>query len=171
MNLEQAKRHFVETWGRLGAEWGINRTMAQVHALLLTSAQPLSTDQIMAELTISRGNANMNLRALVDWGLITRESRPGERKEYFRAEKNAWEMARIIATQRRKRELDPLIRSLEALLDVEDNKKSEKQEVAAFAQLVEGIVRVGRQGMAALDLVLKIDQTSFFKPLLRLVKR
>lgn len=171
MNLTQAKRDFIDTWGRLGAEWGINRTMAQVHALLLVSAEPLCTDRIMDDLTISRGNANMNLRALVDWGLVRSESRPGERKEYFRAEKDAWEMARIIATERRKRELDPLIRALEGLLDVEDNKKTDKQEIAAFKQLVEGLVQVGRKGMATLDLVLKIDQSSFFKPLLRLVKR
>ncbi|MBI3839247.1 MAG: transcriptional regulator [Planctomycetia bacterium] len=171
MNLEQAKRAFIDTWGRLGAEWGINRTMAQVHALLLASREPLSTDQIMAELTISRGNANMNLRALLDWGLIAKELRPGERKEFFRAEKDAWEMARIIATERRKRELDPLIRSLEGLLDLDENKKADKQEAAAFKQLLGDIIQVGRKGMATLDLVLKIDQSSFFKPLLRLVKR
>jgi DNA-binding transcriptional regulator GbsR (MarR family) len=171
MNLEQAKRQFIETWGRLGVEWGINRTMAQVHALLLVSSEPLCTDEVMRQLTISRGNANMNLRALIDWGLVTREQRAGERKEYFTAEKDAWEMARIIATQRRKRELDPLIRSLTALLEVDDDKKADKQEAAEFHELVEGIVQVGRKGMSALDLVLKIDQSSFFQPLLKLVKR
>ena len=69
MKLNEAKKQFLESWGLLGSQWGINRTMAQIHALLLVSDKPLTTDEIMAELNISRGNANMNLRDLVEWEL------------------------------------------------------------------------------------------------------
>ena len=85
MKLKKAKKQFIQTWARLGAEWGINRTMAQVHALLLATEKSLTTDNVMEELKISRGNANTNLRELMNWNLIYRETVPGERKEYFRA--------------------------------------------------------------------------------------
>ena len=74
MNLEEAKNKFIQSWGTLGSQWGINRTMSQIHALLLVSAEPLSAEDVMEQLNISRGNANMNLRALMDWGLVTKES-------------------------------------------------------------------------------------------------
>ena len=70
MQLQEAKEKFVQAWGAFGTNWGINRTMAQVHALLLVSQQALSADDIMESLNISRGNANMNVRALIDWGLV-----------------------------------------------------------------------------------------------------
>lgn len=70
MNYKEAKTQFIETWGVLGSQWGINKTMAQIQALLLIAPNPLSTDTIMEELTISRGNANMSLRQLLDWGII-----------------------------------------------------------------------------------------------------
>ena len=86
--LIQSRDEFVTRWGTIGTAWGINRTMAQVHALLITSAHLLSTDEIMADLKISRGNAHKNLRDLVSWGLIRSVVRKGERKEYFEAEKD-----------------------------------------------------------------------------------
>jgi hypothetical protein len=100
MQYEEGKRQFIQTWGKLGGEWGINRTMAQVHALLLISPRPLSTEQVMEELSISRGNANMNLRDLLDWNLVHKELVPGDRKEYFVAEKDIWEVAKRIARER-----------------------------------------------------------------------
>ena len=70
MTLTEGKDKFIQSWGTLGTNWGINRTMAQIHALLLVSPESLSAEGIMKELQISRGNANMNLRALIDWGLV-----------------------------------------------------------------------------------------------------
>jgi DNA-binding transcriptional regulator GbsR (MarR family) len=84
MELAEAKERFVQTWGTLGSNWGINRTMAQVHALLLVSATALSTEEVMEQLQISRGNANMNLRTLIDWGLVRREGKTGERRSTLR---------------------------------------------------------------------------------------
>jgi len=111
--LAQARDEFVSQWGAIGSAWGINRTMAQIHALLITSPQALSTDEIMEELHISRGNANTNLRDLVGWGLIRSVVRKGERKEYFEAEKDVWKMFCIIARERKRREVSPAIEVLD----------------------------------------------------------
>ncbi|MCB0624548.1 MAG: transcriptional regulator, partial [Saprospiraceae bacterium] len=81
MDLREGKEKFIQSWGALGSSWGVNRTMAQIHALLLISPEALSADEIMEDLMVSRGNANMNLRALIDWGLVYKELKPGERKE------------------------------------------------------------------------------------------
>ena len=105
--LEASRESFVSQWGTIGNAWGINRTMAQIHALLMTAPQPLSTDEIMEDLKISRGNANTNLRDLVGWGLIRPVLRKGERREYFEAEKDVWKMFCIIARERKRREIDP----------------------------------------------------------------
>ena len=90
MKLEEAKEKYIQTWGTFATNWGINRTMAQVHALLLASGKALSTDEVMEELQISRGNANTNLRALMDWGIVKKELVKGDRKEYFLADKDVW---------------------------------------------------------------------------------
>src|SRR3954471_12525137 len=105
--LREARDEFVSQWGVIGNAWGINRTMAQIHALLITAPAALSTDEIMEELKVSRGNAHKNLRDLVSWGLIRSVVRKGERKEYFEAEKNVWKMFCIILRERRRRELRP----------------------------------------------------------------
>jgi len=105
--LREAQDEFVTQWGTIGTAWGINRTMAQIHALLITAPSALSTDEIMDELKISRGNAHSNLRDLASWGLIRSVVRKGERKEFFEAEKNVWKMFCIIIRERRRRELRP----------------------------------------------------------------
>ena len=110
--LEEARDAFVAHWGAIGGAWGINRTMAQIHALLLASRMPLSTDEVMADLRISRGNANTNLRDLVGWGLVRSVIRKGERKEYFEAEKDIWKMFGIIARERKRREIAPAVEAL-----------------------------------------------------------
>src|SRR2546430_14003954 len=103
--LREARDEFVSQWGVIGSAWGVNRTMAQIHALLITAPSALSTDEVMAELKISRGNAHRNLRDLVSWGLVRSVVRKGERKEFFEAEKNVWKMFCIIIRERRRREL------------------------------------------------------------------
>ena len=113
MKVHAAQAKFIRTWGEMASCWGINKTMARVHALLIASDAALSTDEIMEELAISRGNANMNLRALVDWGLVKRVSVGSERKEYFGAEKDAWNMCCRIARERKKREVEPVIGALQ----------------------------------------------------------
>jgi len=115
VKFEEAKALFIESWGQLGSYWGINRTMAQIQALLLMSDEPLCTDDVMAALNISRGNANMNIRELIAWGIVYKTFVPGDRKEYFKSEKEPWEIAKRVARERKKRELEPLLHSLQGL--------------------------------------------------------
>src|SRR6201996_2834208 len=115
MQLAEAKARFIADWGRFGTNWGINRTMAQIHALLLVSPDALSAEEVMEELNISRGNANMNLRELMDWDLVQKVIVPGERKEFFTAEKDIWKGARQMIKERKKRELDLMIPVLKEL--------------------------------------------------------
>ena len=107
--LNQSRDEFVAQWGALGTQWGINRTMAQIHALLMTAPQPLSTDEVMAELTVSRGNAHTNLKELVAWGLVRIVVKKGDRREYFEAEKDVWKIFTIVARERKRREIDPAL--------------------------------------------------------------
>src|SRR6059036_2312710 len=107
--LGDARDQFVSQWGVIGSAWGVNRTMAQIHALLITAPSALSTDEIMEELKISRGYAHSNLRDLVSWGLVRSVVRKGERKEFFEAEKDVWKMFCIIIRERRRRELRPAL--------------------------------------------------------------
>lgn len=118
MEYSEAKEKFLQSWGALGSSWGINRTMAQIHALLLISESPQSADDIMESLQISRGNANMNIRALIDWGLVYKELKTGDRKEYFVAEKDLWEVVKKIIIQRKRKELEPLLKVLDELSDI-----------------------------------------------------
>src|SRR5437762_9496599 len=111
--FRSARDKFVSQWGAIGSAWGINRTMAQIHALLITAPVPLSTDEVMVELKISRGNAHTNLRDLVSWGLVRSVVRKGERKEFFEAEKDVWRMFCTVIRERRRRELRPAMEVLQ----------------------------------------------------------
>ncbi|HEX2971432.1 MAG TPA: winged helix DNA-binding protein [Tepidisphaeraceae bacterium] len=110
--LQMAQDLFIRRWGEMGPTWGINRTMAELHALLYVTGQPLCTDDVMARLNISRGNASMSLRALCDWGLIRRMHKRGERREYFVSLSDVWEMFSIIAAERKRREMDPVLETI-----------------------------------------------------------
>jgi len=116
--LEASKALFIRRWGEMGGYWGISRTMAEIHALLFASNQPNCTDDVMSKLQISRGNASMNLRALVDWGLIQRVHLRGDRKEYFVCQTNVWQMFGTIIRQRRRREVEPIIDAIERCRDM-----------------------------------------------------
>ena len=105
MKLTEAKQQFISSWGAFGTHWGINRTMAQIHALLLITPDPLTQDDMMEQLNISRGNTNMNIRELINWGLVDSVLLTGERKEYFSAEKDIWKVVKQIVKERKKREL------------------------------------------------------------------
>ncbi|AWH83862.1 transcriptional regulator [Flavobacterium album] len=126
MEFSEAKNKFVQTWGALGSQWGINKTMAQIHALLMVAPEPLSMEDVMEELQISRGNASMNLRALMDWGIVYKEYKQGERKEFFTAEKDLDELAVKIAQERSKREIKPALKVLKDVSTaVKENKSAE----------------------------------------------
>lgn len=128
--LEKARNEFVSQWGALGSQWGINRTMAQIHALLITSTDTLSTDDVMEKLQISRGNAHTNLKELVSWGLVRIVVKKGERREYFEAEKDVWQMFVIIARERKRREIEPAISVLQRC--AEETREMKSTEGKAF---------------------------------------
>lgn len=168
MQLEEAKERFIQAWGTLGSSWGISRTMAQVHALLLISPDVLSADEIMEQLSISRGNANLTIRALIDWGLVQKEFRAGERKEYFFAEKDIWKVLRQVAKERRKRELEPMLLAIEALRQVEAPRND--RHAKAFNETVEGIYKLGTKADKTLEAMIKADESWFLGTLMKLVR-
>ncbi|WP_343659058.1 transcriptional regulator [Chryseobacterium sp.] len=154
MQLSEAKEKYIQTWGTFATNWGINRTMAQVHALLLASDRPLSTDEVMEQLEISRGNANMNLRGLIDWGIVKKELIKGDRKEYFVAEKDVWYLFKQITKERRKREIEPVISFLEELKNIDDKDSEEARE---FIKLMNDFSSVTEKINNIMDLAIKSD--------------
>jgi len=168
MKLPEAKQQFISSWGAFGTHWGINRTMAQIHALLLISPDPLTQDDIMEDLNISRGNTNMNIRELINWGLVERVILPGERKEYFTAEKDIWKVVKKIVKERKKRELEPMMQLLDKLEDVEGDKKDKK--VKTFVDTVSSIKRLGLQADKTLDVMIKAEENWFVSNLMKIFK-
>lgn len=146
MELDQAKEKFTQTWGTMATSWGINRTMAQIHALLLVSDDALSAEEIMRDLNLSRGNVNMNLRELINWGLVQKELISGERREFFSAEKDIWKISRLIARERRKRELEPALKVLDELRAIKDTDpatkrfKSKIEEIYKISSMVDSMI-------------------------------
>lgn len=144
MKFTESREKFIETWGTLGSQWGINKSIAQIQALLLISPEPLTTDDIMEELKISRGNANMSIRQLLDWGIVYKKSVAGDRKEYFVAEKDVWKWALKIGSVRKQRELNPVLDLLREIANEKEtaNTPEEKEfskqikELNAFTQQV-----------------------------------
>ncbi|MGB6269679.1 MAG: MarR family transcriptional regulator [Olleya sp.] len=129
MKYQEAKEKFISTWGSLGTLWGINKAMAQIQALLFISTKPLSMEDIMEELKISRGNTSMNLRQLMDWGIVTKELIPGERKEFFTTEKDVQELARTIALERSRREIKPVVKILDEVSSIKDDGTEKTKEL------------------------------------------
>ena len=168
MKLLEAKQQFISSWGAFGTHWGINRTMAQIHALLLISPDPLTQDDMMAELNISRGNTNMNIRELINWGLVERVILPGERNEYFSAEKDIWKVVKQIVKERKKRELEPMMQLLDKLEDVEGDKKDKK--VKTFVDTVTSIKRLGLQADKTLDVMIKAEENWFVSNLVKMFR-
>ncbi len=167
MDLQEAKYKFIQEWGVLGSSWGINRAMAQIHALLMLAPESKTTDEVMEELKISRGNANMNLRALIDWGLVFKEYKPGERKEYFYAEKDLWNVMKQIAKERRKREIVPIRDVLAEVSTAELGNSSEGKE---FKKVTKDIDSIISKFDGLIDMAAKSDQNWFLKVLSKLVK-
>ena len=168
MKLTEAKQQFISSWGAFGTHWGINRTMAQIHALLLISADPMTQDDIMEELNISRGNTNMNIRELINWGLVERVILPGERKEFFSAEKDIWKVMKQIVKERKKRELDPMLKLLDQLEGVEGDKKD--KSIKTFVETVSSIKRLGKQADKTLDVTIRAEENWFVGSLVKFFK-
>jgi len=165
MKLNEAKQKFIESWGTFGTKWGINRTMALVHGLILAADKPVSTEDIMEQLNVSRGNANMNIRALIDWGLAHKVFISGERMEYFEAEKDIYKVALMIIRERRKRELEPIRNMLQDLQKIEDKGKSADN----FKKVIKDIDEFAEFADKAMEKMIKNDRAWMLKVLKKVI--
>lgn len=164
MEIEEGKHKFIQAWGTLGSSWGINKVMAQIHALLLVSPKSMTTDEIMDELKISRGNANMNIRALMDWGIVEKELIVGERKDHYRAGKDVWELARQVSRERRKREIEPILKVLGEVQLV----GGKSDDVKEFKKVTGDLKDFSMKIDGALDKFTRSDKNWFLKLLLKI---
>ncbi len=115
--LEKVEDDFVELWNNMASLWGVSPTMARIHGLLYITGASLSMDDIMARLGISRGNVSMSLSRLVEWGLVKKLHKRGDRREYFESISDVWEMFTLVANQRKRREIDPILSTLRRCRD------------------------------------------------------
>ncbi len=159
MTIKEAKQQFIQSWGAIGTQWGVNKTMAQIHALLLVSNGPLSTEEIMEQLSISRGNANMNIRELMEWALVDKVFKAGERRDFFIAEKDIWRVARQVAKIRKKRELEPIIRLLDQIENIEGVKN---EELKTFLKLLHDVRRLALNAERLIDGIVKSEENWFW---------
>jgi len=131
--MTPAVRRFVLHWGDMGTTWGVNRSIAQIHALLFVSGRPLNAEEIAEALQMARSNVSTSIRDLVDWGLVRRAPMMGERRDYYEAEGDVWEMASRIVAIRKAREIDPAAEDLRLVL--EEAKADPATGEAAVARL------------------------------------
>lgn len=166
MKLDEAKTKFIQTWGALGSNWGISKTMAQVHALLMINKDPLCTEEIMETLNISRGNTNMTVRSLIDWGLVYREIKTGDRREFFRGEKDIYKVGKQIVKIRREKEVQPVIQLLNSLQDI-DEKNTETDE---FKKQMKEIADFTKRSDELVGKLVEADENWFGKMMIKLMK-
>jgi len=137
MKLTPTMQKFILHWGEMGWRWGINRSVAQVHALLMLSPKPLAADEICESLDVARSNVSTSLKELQGWGLIRPVHLFGDRREHFETLKDVWEMFLIILRERKKREIDP---TLAALRECADAAGSGKADTAYTAQRLRELI-------------------------------
>jgi DNA-binding transcriptional regulator GbsR (MarR family) len=166
MTFEEARDKFIHTWGTLATQWGINRSMAQLHAVLLISPEAMSTEDVMEQLQISRGNASMNLRDLMDWGLIYKQLKTGERREFFIAEKDIWKVARQVARERRRREITPVVEVLDQLKSI----PADTPEAAEFQRVMTGLSSVVGFADNTLNAVIKAEENWLMSQFLKVFR-
>jgi len=166
--LRAARDRFIAQWGAMGTAWGINRTMAQIHALLLTATVPLTTDDIMESLIISRGNANTNQRDLIGWGLIRVVLRKGDRKEYFEAEKDVWKIFCTIARERQRREIDPALAVVREC--AAQTAKLKGPEAEAFHGMMRSLSEFIGLSAGAMDKISRSERSKIAPYLLKLMR-
>ncbi len=163
MDLDSAQGKFIHEWGKLSTNWGVNRAMGQIHALLLVTKDDMCADDLMAKLCMSRGNVNMNLRALEGWLLIEKVYKPGERKDYYKAEKDLSKIFKIIIAERKKKELDPLL----GLLNEVNAVMPKCPESSEFCRMTKNLHRFAKKADHALNAISKSNAEWISKILLR----
>jgi len=137
--LSPVQQKFILHWGEMGTKWGINRTVAQIHALLFMSPRPLHADDIVETLRVARSNVSTSLKELQGWGIVRRVHVMGDARDHFESMKDVWEMFRVVLDERKKREIDPTLAVLrECIVEAERDKETDEyteqrlRELAAF---------------------------------------
>lgn len=166
MDYSEGRNRFIESWGKLAIEWGANRTMGQVHALLLITPTHICADEVMNELKISRGNANTTIRKLIDWGIVHKHLIPGERKEFFTAEKDMWKLMKAIINVRKKKELDPMIKVVDELSAVQPLCELSEE----FCRTVKEIKVFSDKADSALENISKSEMNWIMSSMIRFLK-
>lgn len=117
MKLNPVTEKFILHWGEMGSQWGVNRTMSQIHALLYIIGKPLNAEEITETLDVARSNVSTSIKELQHWGLVQKVSILGDRRDHFTTNTDVWELARVIVAERQKRELAPTVQFLQQLMD------------------------------------------------------
>jgi len=143
MNLTPTMQKYILDWGEMGTRWGVNRTVAQIHALLFLVNQPLHAEEIAETLTVARSNVSNSLKELQSWGLVRITHVAGDRRDHFIALQDVWEIFRVIMEQRKRREIDPTLSVLrECALEAEEDQgleratKAKMEQVLAFLEML-----------------------------------
>ena len=136
--LTQAQQKFILHWGEMGTRWGINRTVAQIHALLFLSPEPLNAEEIAKTLSVARSNVSNSLRELQGWGIVRVAHVLGDRRDHFESMKDVWEMFRVVLEERKRREIDPTLAMLRSsVADLEKDKQAEPYTKERLKEMLE----------------------------------
>ena len=158
--LKEAAQKFILHWGEMGTRWGINRTVAQIHALLMISEGALAADEIAETLTIARSNVSTSLRELQNWGIVRLVHVPGDRRDHFESLNDVYEMFRMIARERRRREIDPTIGLIrECIAEAEKPRSADAYTRERLTELLEFF----ELATSSFDLVEKVPTQSLLK--------
>jgi len=140
--LSPVQQKFILHWGEMGTRWGINRTVAQIHALLFISQKPLNAEDLVQALNVARSNVSNSLRELQGWGIVRMVHVLGDKRDHFESMKDVWEMFRVVLDERKKREIDPTLAMLHACVaEAEKDKETDEyteqklRELADFFEL------------------------------------
>jgi DNA-binding transcriptional regulator GbsR (MarR family) len=141
-SLDPVTEKFILHWGEMGTRWGVNRTVAQIHALLYLSPQAMNAEEIASTLSIARSNVSTSLRELESWGIVRAIHLLGDRREHYQAMKDVWEMARVILDERKRREIDPTVSVLRECLRELDGKGPSQTEMRERLEAMLGFVEM-----------------------------
>ncbi len=166
MQLSEGRQQFIEEWGKLSVNWGVNKTMGQVHALLLVSNCCVCSDTVMEHLQLSRGSVNTNLRTLIDWGLIHKNEVEGERKEFFVAEKDIWKVFKQIIKHRKKKELEPLL----SLLDNMDMVKGGCDDSDEFCKVMKELRIFTKKADSSLNSIIESENNWLTRSMMHVLR-
>lgn len=166
MELTEGRKQFIDEWGKLSVNWGVSKTMGQIHAFLLVSNCCVCSDTIMEHLNLSRGNVNTNLRNLMDWGLVHKNGVEGERKEFFTAEKDIWKVFKQIIKHRKKKELEPLVSLLDSMAMV----KSDCEESDEFCKVMKELKAFTKKADSSLNSIIESENNWLTRSMMHVLR-